>query len=174
MKKLLSVLMCGVLVLSLTGCGKDKEVKEEKQKNTKSIVCNMKEVTTSQDEMTMTQKYTFNFVDDNATDFIMVYNMKVKETEENLKQLNETNWEENLKSSFSYMGIDENAMKISTKKIADNELEITLTADFKDFAKSLMSEEELANINNELTYDNIKNTLIKTMEEDEDVTCVLP
>lgn len=174
MKKLLSVLMCGVLVLSLTGCVKDKEVKEEKQKNTKSIVCNMKEATTSQDEMTMTQKYTFNFVDDNATDFIMVYNMKVKETEENLKQLNETNWEENLKSSFSYMGIDENAMKISTKKIADNELEITLTADFKDFAKSLMSEEELANINNELTYDNIKNTLIKTMEEDEDVTCVLP
>jgi len=176
MKKLLSILMCGILVIGLSGCGKkdDKKEKLEEKKNTKSIVCTMKELSTSEDEMTMSQKYTFNFVDEQATDFIMVYNMKVKETEENLKQLNETDWEKNLKESFSSMGIDENAMKITTKKVADNELEITLTADFKDFVKEFMTEEELANINNELTFENVKNSVIKNIEDDEDVTCVIP
>ena len=91
MKKILSILACLFLVVSLTACGKaknDDKKKEEEAKNTKSIVCNMKDVSTSQDEMTMKMGYKFDFVDEKATDFVMTYNLKVnKESEKKRKDI---------------------------------------------------------------------------------------
>lgn len=174
MKKFLSILVCVSLMISLTACGKteEKNKDDEAAKNTKSIVCNMKEEITSQDEMSMKLGYKFNFVDEKATDFVMTYNIKVnKQTEENMKQLNETDWESQMKESFKYMGIDENAIKVSSKKIADNELEITITMNFKDFAKELFNEDELKELDN-MKFDEIKDKIIKSVEENEDeITC---
>lgn len=174
MKKFLSILVCVSLMISLTACGKTEEEKkdDEAAKNTKSIVCNMNEEITSQDEMSMKLGYKFNFVDEKATDFVMTYNMKVnKQTEENMKQLNETDWEGQMKESFKYMGIDENTIKVSSKKIADNEIEITITMNFKDFAKELFNEDELKELDN-MKFDEIKDKIIKSIEENEDkITC---
>lgn len=176
MKKILSILACLFLVVSLTACGKAKnedKKKEEEAKNTKSIVCNMKDGSTSQDEMTMKMGYKFDFVDEKATDFVMTYNLKVnKESEENLKQLNETDWEKQMRDSFSYLGVDDDAIKISSKKIADNEVELTMTMNFKDFAKELFTEEELKELDN-FTFDKVKDKIIESMEDD-NITCEIP
>ena len=133
----------------------------------------MKDGSTSQDEMTMKMGYKFDFVDEKATDFVMTYNLKVnKESEENLKQLNETDWEKQMRDSFSYLGVDDDAIKISSKKIADNEVELTMTMNFKDFAKELFTEEELKELDN-FTFDKVKDKIIESMEDD-NLTCEIP
>ena len=77
-----------------------------------------------------------------------------------------------MRDSFSYLGVDDDAIKISSKKIADNEVELTMTMNFKDFAKELFTEEELKELDN-FTFDKVKDKIIESMEDD-NITCEIP
>lgn len=153
-RKLRVLLLLGLMVL-VVGCGKDssnddnsdKEVKENKPSE-KVIVCTGEPEKTSQDEMELQQSYKFYFVDDEIKDFELVQRMKLlKDTEENKKQLkeqDEKSYKESFEAMYEAMGEEAPKFDVKFKDISDLEREVTMTFDFKEFAKTNEIEEELA------------------------------
>lgn len=172
MKKMLNILLCGVLVLSLTGCGKDKEnLKDEKKEdNLKTVVCtdSMKE-----EGIEHTESIIYTFKDDVATKVKSTINMKYTNlSDEEKKQLKEYDFVKEMKEVYKNIkDFDVNKIKIDQKNISDSEVEISMEIDFKDYLALENLNENKYDLNDDFSFNNVYEKLIKEEEKENEITC---
>lgn len=175
-KKILMILICGVIVLGVTGCGNKKENDVPNGNNTqqvkkdKEIVCTGEIDQTSQNEMEMTQSYEFHFNEkDEITTFDLISNMKLlKDTEENRKQFNEQteeNVKESYKSMFEFAKIEIPDFNVNIKEVSSTEKKITITFNYKDCIELLAGKDD-ENVKNYTNFDDFKKYVLKEIVSD--------
>ena len=178
-KKMLNIIIWGILILSLTaGCTKE-EVKQNNSslnkttQNSKEIVCIGAKEQTSQNEIEMSQSYKFHFNEsDEITTFDLIQNMKLlKETSENKEQFNQQNEEyfkNYFKSMFEFANIDIPNFEVKVEVISTTEKNIIITFDYRKCIQLFAGKDD-EDIIKYTSFEDFKNYVLKEITNN--MTC---